>query len=133
MGKRTLRSLNPGDSYRIQTKEGWKSAKVVRASAEPRSYVVETETGQNRRNRNSLLKTRENIVLPHIEELEPENEPKPTPSTGPTPQSSLPASARKRARAYTTNGTCNTNTTITITKIDRGTRVSHHQGGGGER
>ena len=90
MGKRTLRSLNPGDSYRIQTKEGWKSAKVVRASAEPRSYVVETETGQNRRNRNSLLKTRENIVLPHIEELEPENEPKPTTSTGratPTPQS----------------------------------------------
>ena len=90
-GKRTLRSLHRGDSCRIQTKDGWIPTKVVRASAEPRSYVVETETRQYRRNRNSLLKTRENIVLPQIKE--PENEPEPTPSTGratPTPQSTVP-------------------------------------------
>ena len=90
-GKRTLKSLNPGDSCRIQTKEGWKPAKVVRVSAEPRSYMVETE--HYRRNRNSLLKTRENIALPQIEEPKPENEPEGIPSTGrttPTPQSQVP-------------------------------------------
>ena len=72
-------------------------------SAEPRSYVVETETGQYRRNRNFLLQTRENIVLPQIEEPEPENELKATPSTGrATPTIQYPLPTPTEAQEYRT-------------------------------
>ena len=54
-----LGPLKEGETVRVQTEKKWKPARVIEKLVEPRSYRIETEDGEYRRNRKHLLKTGE--------------------------------------------------------------------------
>lgn len=58
-GSRVLPALSPGDTVRLREGKQWRPAKVVKPTPEPRSYLVEADGQQYRRNRRELIKTEE--------------------------------------------------------------------------
>ncbi|ROJ43274.1 hypothetical protein DPX16_23765 [Anabarilius grahami] len=58
-GARHLPGFKPGDYVRVQENAQWKPAKVVEVCETPRSYIVESNGQQLRRNRRHLIQTRE--------------------------------------------------------------------------
>ena len=58
-GSHTLPTLKPGDTVRVREGKQWRPAKVIRTTPEPRSYVVEADGHQYRRNRRELIRTHE--------------------------------------------------------------------------
>lgn len=58
-GSRVLPALSPGDTVRLREGKQWRPAKVVKPTPEPRSYLVEADGQQYRRNRRKLIKTSE--------------------------------------------------------------------------
>ena len=56
-----MSDLKPGHVVRVQDQSGKLKALVVKKSEYPRSYIVQTESGQFRRNRQHLLKVEESF------------------------------------------------------------------------
>jgi len=54
-----LQKLSPGDVVRVQRGKVWEPAIVKSAHVNPRSYLVQSQHGQLRRNRRHLSKTNE--------------------------------------------------------------------------
>ena len=60
-GARHLPSLKPGDVVRVRKEKVWKPAVVVKSDIHPRSYIVNHDGREYRRNRRDLMKTNEPI------------------------------------------------------------------------
>ena len=60
-GTRELSVLKPGDVVRMQVRNQWKPAVVSDVSAHPRSYIVNCDGHEYRRNQRHLMKTNEPI------------------------------------------------------------------------
>ena len=58
-GTSPLPQLNPGDVVRVQRGKVWEQAVVKASHVQPRSYLVQSQHGQLRRNRRHLIKTNE--------------------------------------------------------------------------
>ena len=58
-GTSPLPQLNPGDVVRVQRGKVWEPAVVKASHVQPRSYLVQSQHGQLRRNRRHLIKTNE--------------------------------------------------------------------------
>ena len=69
-GATSLKPLKPGDVVRVQRKWGWDPAIVQRTHESPRSYVIQHEGGELRRNRRHLRRTREQppLILPQMDD-----------------------------------------------------------------
>lgn len=59
--------MRDGEVVRVREGNKWKLARVTQVLPSPRSYKVETERGEYRRNRRHLLRTGES----HIPEITP--------------------------------------------------------------
>ena len=62
-GARKLSKLNAGDVIRVRHNDVWQPAVVKRDGVHPRSYIVERDGNEYRRNRRQLLKTSEDAPL----------------------------------------------------------------------
>ena len=69
-GATPLKPLKPGDVVRVQRKWGWDPAIVQRTHGSPRSYVIQHEGGELRRNRRHLRRTQEQppLILPPMDD-----------------------------------------------------------------
>lgn len=83
-GSKKLPVLPPGGTVHMQTERGWRPAVVMATRAEPRSYDIETSSGQQyRRNWRHLRKTPSNIqVYTEPDSLDDEQDSTPDAPTG---------------------------------------------------
>lgn len=58
---RDLKSLDRGDVIRVRQDGKWEPGVVEEKSGHPRSYHIQTPSGEYRRNRSNLLKTNEDL------------------------------------------------------------------------
>ncbi|XP_048586615.1 uncharacterized protein K02A2.6-like [Nematostella vectensis] len=95
-GAKPLAPLTPNEGVRVYDKKKWIPATVKQEAGTPRSYIIQTETGQGlRRNRRHLLKTNEQA--PEVKPPEPEQPDSPTEQpTAPKEQPELRRSNRSR-------------------------------------
>nr|XP_061820643.1 uncharacterized protein K02A2.6-like [Nerophis lumbriciformis] len=85
---KSLPSLSPSDTVRIEGPDGWKTKATVLQETSPRSYTVRSEEGQIlRRNRRSLLRVPETV--PNQETAESEVSSTPTVSNQATAESEV--------------------------------------------
>ena len=54
--------MRDGEAVRVREGNKWKPARVTQVLPSPRSYKVETERGEYRRNRQHLLRTEESQI-----------------------------------------------------------------------
>ena len=84
VGSKSLPVLKPGDVVRIQDQKGSPKALVVNETEHPRSYIVQSRSGQFRRNRRHLCKVEE--PYEQATELEESDVSEDQPSAGETSQ-----------------------------------------------
>uniref|UniRef100_A0A3B3CIP7 Integrase catalytic domain-containing protein n=1 Tax=Oryzias melastigma TaxID=30732 RepID=A0A3B3CIP7_ORYME len=70
---RPLPVLSPGDTVNIQTQRGWEPAVIVHQREEPRSYSMQTPSGDTlRRNRRHLRKIHPSLFKDTVMNLDPD-------------------------------------------------------------
>ena len=87
-----LPPLKEGDVVRVKEGSKWKPARVTQILPSPRSYKVETENGEYRRNCRHLLKTGESQtqgVTPDDDLMETGSEPTPVVATPEHPETQM--------------------------------------------
>ena len=93
-----LQKLSPGDVVRVQRGKVWEPAVVRSAHVNPRSYLVQSQHGQLRRNRRHLSKTHElpPVFVPAVETSSVEH-PLTTPCVDAPQLREVPAAPREPA------------------------------------